>query len=176
MKRVISCLVALALMICAVASVSAEISPSASVGHKIIRVDAIPVGGDSVGQTVPSVNNPVRVDVGSGDTVKLTATPTDGYKFSHWEFGTGEFEIVEGDLNSPVIVIRPTGDDNIRAYAHFVKEDEDVTAPSSKPVHKPSDDTEAPKTGDPVATYAVAGTALIIAAAAVVLLKKRQSA
>lgn len=175
MKKVISCLIAVALMLCAVASVSAEISPDASIVNKYIVVDAIPVGENS-GQTVPSVSDPIKVETNSDETVTLTATPKDGYKFSHWEFITGEFEIVEGDLNTPVIVIRPTGEDNIRAYAHFVSEDEEVTTPTSKPVYTPSDDPESPKTGDAVATYVAGGSVLAIALVAVFVLKKRQAA
>lgn len=175
MKKIVSCLIALVLIVCAVASVSAAISPTATIKDKYLIVDVIPVP-DHAGTANPGVDDPGKVEVSAGETVTLTATPKDGYKFDYWEFSTGEFEIISGDLTSPTIVIKPTGDDNVRAYAHFSPIGEDVTVPSSKPAQKPSKDPEAPKTGDTTPIYAVAGSILVVALAAAVILKKRQTA
>lgn len=179
MKKVISLIVALILMICAVASVSAEISPHPTGPKDYIIVDAIPVPGEA-GNATPGIDNPGKVEVSSGEVVTLTATPSKGYKFSHWEFTFGDFEWVEGDLTSPVIVIRPTGSSNIRAEAHFVKIDEDITTPSSKPVPPLPTDPTSPITGTDntgVVTAAVIGMSITLMAIVVaVVLKKKLDA
>lgn len=179
MKKIISLIVALILMVCAVASVSAEVSPHPTKPDDYIIIDAISVP-DEAGNTTPDINNPGKVQVESGEVVTLTATPSKGYKFSHWEFTFGEFEWVEGDLTTPVIVIRPTGGTNIRAEAHFVKIDEDITTPSSKPVPPLPTDPNSPPTGadsTSVVTAAVIGTSVIVmVVAATVVLKKKFNA
>ncbi len=172
MKKVLSCLVALALVICGLVSVSAEVSPTASIIDKIIIVDTVPCppeGGDST----PSIDNSGKVEVTGDEEVTLTATPKDGYKFDHWEFVFGTYEIVSGDLNSPVLVIRPTGDDNIRANAYFVKDGEEPSEPSTDPVTPPDDGSESPTTGDPLFTFAVAGSVVLLFAVATVVLRKK---
>ncbi len=179
MKKVLSIIFALVLMCCAVASVSAEISPTASIPQNTIIIDAIPVPGEA-GNATPDINNPGRVEINSGEVVTLTATPSKGYKFSHWEFIYGEFEIIEGDLTTPTIVIRPTGSSNIRAEAHFVKIDEPVTAPSSKPVPTLPQDSTSPITGtvsngSETAVLFAMGAVVIMAVATVVVLKKKQA-
>lgn len=180
MKKVLSIIFALVLMCCAVASVSAEISPTASVPKDIIIVDAIPVPGEA-GNATPGINNPGKVEINSGEVVTLTATPSKGYKFSHWEFIFGEFEIIEGDLTTPTIVIRPTGSSNIRAEAHFVKIEEVVTAPSSKPGSTLSPDSTSPITGaanntSDTAVILAMGAMILVSVATVVVLKKKANA
>lgn len=178
MKKALSILFAVLLMCCAVVSVSANPSPTAPLpGDKII-IDAIPVPGEA-GGTTPDINNPGKVEVGSGELVTLTATPSKGYKFSHWEFIFGEFDIIEGDITTPTIVIRPTGTSNIRAEAHFVKEDVNPTAPSSKPTPTLTTDPTAPVTGADTSVLvnsAVIVTFTVMAIAAVVILKKKLNA
>ena len=70
--------------------------------------------------------------VPKGDTTKITAKPGDGYEFSGWKF-EGDFEWVEGDANSAVIVIRPKGD--VKFTATFkgagVKPDGGKTSPTT---------------------------------------------
>ncbi len=180
MKKVISLIFALLLMICAVASVAAEESPTPPVHEDYLIVDAIPVPGEA-GVTTPDIKNPAKVKVGSGEVVTLTATPNDGYKFSHWEFVLGQFEWVEGDLTSPVIVIRPTGSSDVRAEAYFVKEGEDITTPSSKPTPTLPTDDKSPITGTDnttaVTTSAIVGISIVsVAIVAVVILKKKSNA
>lgn len=181
MKRVISILVALLLMCCAVASVSAEMSPTASTAKDQIIIDAIPVP-DIAGNATPDINNPGKVEINSGEVVTLTATPKDGYKFSHWEFAFGEFDIVEGSITTSTIVIKPTGDDDIRAYAHFIKEGEDPTVPSSGTVLPPGTEVTSPTTGEfffannSVVYIACASMALVLFAIVIVLKKEKTNA
>ncbi|MBQ9742197.1 MAG: LPXTG cell wall anchor domain-containing protein [Ruminococcus sp.] len=175
MKKIISCLIAIAMIFCVTLSVSAEISPSASEGNKYIKVDAVPVP-DSAGTATPGIDSPAQVEINSDETVTLTAKPIDGYKFSHWKFITGEFEIIEGDLNSSTIVIKPTGDTNVRAEAYFVPEDEDVTPATTAIITPPDDGNKAPTTGDAATTMAVSASVVLVAIAALVIFKKRQNA
>lgn len=179
MKKVLSIIFALLLMVCTMASVAAQVSPNPPKPGNEIIIDAIPVPGEG-GGTTPDINNPGKVEVGKGEIVTLTATPSKGYKFSHWEFSYGEFEIVEGGLNTPVIVIRPTGGDKVRAEAHFVKEDESVAPPTSTPVKPLPTDPTSPITGADNSS-AVTGTVIAVvvtmmAIGAVVLLKKKLNA
>ncbi len=175
MKKVLSCLLAVALMLCAVVSVSAEISPEASITDKYIIIDTIPVP-DKGGVSTPEVDAPGKVQVDSGEEVTLTATPKDGYKFDHWEFATGDFDIVSGKITDSVLVIKPKGDVNIRVYAHFSPIDAPTTEPTTKPVHDPSDDPNSPTTGDGLMVCAASATVMLAAFAVVVVLKKKQNA
>lgn len=172
MKKVISLLIAVLLMACAVVSVSAEISPTAPIVDDSIVIDAVPVP-DYAGSCTPDVKNPVEYIVGEDGTVTLVASSMEGFKFTHWEFVTGEFDIVSGSLTSSTIVILPKGDDDIRAYAHFAEEDVPVTEPSSKPVVKPDDGTQSPTTGENTTVYFVAAATVLMLAFAVVVLKKK---
>lgn len=176
MKKIVSLLVAVLLTVCAVVSVSAEISPTApTVIKDTITIDAVPVP-DNAGSVTPSIDNPIEYVVGSDGTITLIASSFEGFEFSYWEFVTGEFEIIQGSLTSPTIVIFPKGDVNIRAYAHFkeIGSSQPITQPDSKPAGKPDDGTSAPVTGDitPVVVFAGVLT-LALGVAAVAFLKKR---
>ncbi len=57
----------------------------------------------------------------AGETVTLTATPADGYEFVTWDI-EGIYEITEGSLTSPELVIMPTT--NILAHANFAPTEE----------------------------------------------------
>lgn len=178
MKKALSILFALLLMCCAVVSVSANPSPTAPDPDNKIIIDAIPVPGEA-GNTTPDINNPGKVEINSGEVITLTATPSKGYKFSHWEFIFGEFEIVEGSLTTPTITIKPTGTSNIRAEAHFVKEDVTPTPPATKPVPTLPTDPNSPPTGDNTALIinaAVIASFTAMAIAAVVIFKKKFNA
>lgn len=173
MKKVVSLLIAVLLMACAVVSVSAEVSPTApTIVGSTISIDAVAVP-ENAGTVTPNIDNPVDYVVGSDGTVTLVASSMEGFKFSYWTFITGEFDIIEGSLTSSTIVILPKGDTNIRAYANFAEEGADVTVPDSKPVSKPDDGNKSPTTGEPVAVYAVAGAVVLMLGFAVVALKKK---
>ncbi len=124
MKKVLSVLMAVVMLaaICVV-SVSAEEYPSPSDrDYYVIEVDA-DEGGTANADTST---------VTKGDTTKITAKPGDGYEFAGWEF-SGDFEWVEGDANSAVIVIRPKAD--VKFTAKFkgagVKPDPGKTSPTT---------------------------------------------
>lgn len=174
MKKVISLFVAVLIMACTVFCVSAEISPTASVVDTKISIDAVVVP-DNAGTVTPNIDNPFEYVVGSDGTVTLIASSMEGFKFSHWEFVTGEFDIVEGSLTSSTIVILPKGDANIRAYAHFVEESASLpsTEPESKPPVKPDDGTQSPTTGDVTPAFFVASAVVLMLGFAVVALKKK---
>lgn len=173
MKKTIALLIAVLLMVCGVVSVSAEISPTASVVDNKITIDAIVVP-DNAGTVNPDIKNPIEYIVGSDGTVTLIASTNDGFKFTHWEFITGEFDIIEGSLTTSTIVILPKGDTNIRAYANFVPVDETLpTAPESKPPVTPDDDDKSPTTGDFTPVLFVAGAVVMMLGVAVVALKKK---
>ncbi len=85
-------------------------------------------------------------------TVTLTATPKNGGKFTEWKID-GEYEVVDGSLDSPTITIRPKSD--IKAEAVFVIDGtvapttpSGTTAPTTAP--KPNNGSTSPKTGDPL--------------------------
>lgn len=84
-------------------------------------------------------------------SVTYTAEPAEGHEFTKWDI-KGEYEIISGDINSPVITIKPIGD--IQALACFDGETE--------PVVNPWEEKESPKTGNMVAP------ALIVAVVALV--------
>lgn len=172
MKKVVSLLIAVLVLACSVVCVSAEVSPTATTVTTTITIDAVAVP-DNAGTVTPDIGDPVEYVIGSDGTVTLVASSMEGFKFSHWEFVTGEFEIIEGSLTSSTIVILPKGDANVRAYANFVEEDKDVTEPSSKPASKPDDDDKSPQTGDNTAVYAVMGAVVLMLGFAVVALKKK---
>lgn len=175
MKKVISCLIALALILCGLVSVSAEPSPTASTSERIIIVDAYPnppQGGD----TTPSLDNAGKVEVTGEEEVTVTAKANEGYKFDHWEVKFGNFDFVTGDLNTPVIVIRPTGENNIRLEAIFVKDGETPSEPTTGPTTPPDDGEESPQTGDPFHTFAIAGAGVLLVSVAAVVLRKKFTA
>lgn len=174
MKKTIALLIAVMLMVCGVVSVSAEISPTASVVDTKITIDAIVVP-DNAGTVNPDIKNPIEYIVGSDGTVTLIASTNDGFKFSHWEFITGEFDIVEGSLTSSTIVILPKGDSNIRAEAHFVPEDATIpsTEPDTKVPYEPDDDDKSPPTGDFTPVYFALGAVVMMLGVAVIALKKK---
>lgn len=174
MKKVVSLLIAVLLLACAVVSVSAEVSPTApTIVKDKITIDAVVVP-DNAGTVTPSIDEPFEFEVNSDGTVKLVASSMEGFKFSHWEFITGDFDIIEGSLTSSVIVIQPKGDANVRAEAHFVKADDTtpVTEPDSKPAVTPDDGDKSPTTGDVTPVVVVSAVVLMAALAAVVLKKK----
>ena len=95
-----------------------------------------------------------------GDTSKITAKADEGYEFVGWTF-EGEFEWVEGDANSLVVVIRPKSD--VKFIAEFKGEG-----------GKKDDDHTSPGTGyNMSAAVAVMAVVLTIGAASVVVTGRR---
>ena len=77
----------------------------------IVDTDVI----EGKGTTTPPVDNPVKVEQGSGDTVSITAAPDDGYEFIGWEID-GDYTLPEGgSLSDPNLIIKPTAADYARA-------------------------------------------------------------
>ena len=71
------------------------------------------------GTTVPTVEDPAKVEQGTGDTVTITATPEEGYEFVEWVID-GDYELPGGGkLTDPNLVIKPNSD--IHAHAKFKK-------------------------------------------------------
>lgn len=171
MKKVLSLMVVLALLVCGVVSVSAEISPGATIPEGYIVVDVVPYPGDA-GDADCDEHGYIEVD--SGEQVTITATAKPGYQFSHWEFITGQYTIIDGKLTDPVMVIEPNGDESLLIYAHFVKEGSIVTEPTEKP-SLPSDGGEqSPTTGYSTVAVATSAVVLMAAFAVVVAVKKKQ--
>lgn len=176
MKRLITCLIALALMVCAVVSVSAEVSPTASVVKPPADIiDIHPVVDDTDTDWSP-IEDPVQVIVNDDGTITLISSSKDGYKFSHWDFISGSFEFVEGDYTTPIIVIRPTSTDGIKVNVHFTDDEATITRPTQSTVYPPSDDNTSPVTGDAVAVYGVAFAVVSLAVVALVIAKKKTNA
>ena len=174
MKKVLALLIAVLVMACAVVSVSAEVSPTAPVEDDIISIDAVVVP-EGAGTCTPDIENPFEYVVGSDGKVTLTASSMDGFKFSHWEFITGDFDIVEGSLTSSTIVIVPKpGSSNIRAEANFIEEGaSEPTIPDSQPITPPDDDNKSPVTGDATALYTIGVAVVLMLGFTVVVLKKK---
>lgn len=126
MKKVLSVVLAVFMLTAVLAlSVAAEDHPSVDArDYFVIEINVDTNGG---GNAIVN-NNTVQ----KGKEIKFTANPEDGNEFDHWEI-EGDYEIVEGDLNSPVIVIRPKGD--IKTLAHFKnagpKKDDEKTSPTT---------------------------------------------
>gem|GEM_PF-1991811 len=106
---------------------------------------------------------PGRIKKGSNGTSTLTATEENGGVFQHWTLEC-EYDIVSGDLNSKVLVIRPYTD--VYATAYFAKEGETV-APETP---KKDDTSTSPKTGYPL--FIVFGLMGLALCAGVVATKK----
>ena len=122
MKKVLSVLMAV-LMLTAIfaVAVAAEDYPSPSArDYWVVDVDVDGNGTANVETVTPP----------KGETTKLIAKPGDGSEFTGWTF-EGEFEWVEGDANSLVIVIRPLSD--VKFIAHFkgAKSDGGKTSPTT---------------------------------------------
>ena len=152
MKKVLSVLMAvLMLSVIFAAAVSAEDNPSPEpTKYYVVEVT---VNGNGTATPDPG-------SVPSGDTAKLVAKPDAGSEFTGWTI-EGEYEIVEGDLNSLVLVIRPLGD--VKVVANF------------KDTGTGKDDgKKSPTTGyNTQAVIALMAVVLTVSAAAVVVCGKR---
>ena len=111
MKRIVSIALVVVLVFALAATAAALPSPQGKSYYKI-SVDA-----EGSGDVDASKSKVVK---NSDDTVTLTATDADGF-FTLWMID-GEYTIVDGDLNSPVITILPLSD--IKATASFSQEED----------------------------------------------------
>lgn len=111
MKRFVALTLAVLLAFAVMASAAALDSP----GPK--EYYYISFGSEGSGTTTADVN---RVEKNSDGTVTLTAENDLGY-FTRWIID-GDFELVDGTLEDPVIVIRPKSDIDAKA-SYSVEED-----------------------------------------------------
>lgn len=114
MKKALSVLMAALLLVSvfAVTVFADDDEGNPSPGKETRYTVTVIVDGDKGGTAYPDPGTVIE-----GETTTITAKPDDGYEFGGWTF-EGEFEWVEGDANSPVIVIRPKG--NVTFTAKFV--------------------------------------------------------
>ena len=110
MKRFASIIMVLIMLFALTVTVYAEESPTAAPGY--YRITASTEGSGTINTTTN------KVEKNTDGTVTLTATDDEGY-FTYWII-SGEYKIVEGSLNDPVITIMPSSD--IDAVASFSKE------------------------------------------------------
>lgn len=104
MKKIIAILLASLMMLSMIGVVFADdgefVSPGADDFYNVVAKVKDDKGGSA------TTDKPTVL---VGETATLTAKEDEGFKFIGWTF-TGEFEWVEGDANSKVIVIRPKSD------------------------------------------------------------------
>ncbi|MBR6917547.1 MAG: InlB B-repeat-containing protein [Clostridia bacterium] len=156
MKRIMSVIMA-AFIITALLSVSvcAETKyPSPS--DRDYYVVEVTVDGDEGGTVTVDVPT-----VPKGDTVKISAKPDDGYEFGGWTF-EGDFDWIEGDANSPEIVIRPKSD--VKFIAKFI----------GKGGGKKDTDKESPETGYDNSAAFVVMAALVVSASSVIVAGRKK--
>ena len=153
MKKVLSVLMAV-LMLSAIfaVAVSAETENPSPEPTKYYTITVI-IKGNGTATADPS-------SVEEGGTTKLVANPDPGSKFIGWTI-EGDYEIVEGSLTSPTLVIRPKGDVKVTANFEPTSTGKD-TGPKS------------PTTGyNTQAVIALMAVVLTVSAAVVVVLGKR---
>lgn len=121
MKKIISVALALVMVFALTMSVAAKDSPSAK-GYYSITVSTEPADG-SLGTADTDKAQVDKTATGSDAEVTLTAEETDGF-FTLWII-EGDYEIVDGDLEYPELVIIPKSD--IHAIASFSIEEEFLT-------------------------------------------------
>ncbi len=174
MKKIISIVAVLAILLCGMVTVAAERSPGATAPDGYIFIDVLPYPPET-GSADSSEHGYIQID--SGENITLTATARAGYRFSHWEFVKGDYELLEGSLTDDVIVIEAEGDQSLLVYAHFIKEGEEPTNPTDKPSLPGDDGSQSPVTGDetlvPFIVFSVA--AIFTAFAVVVILRRKQN-
>lgn len=177
MKKVLSVLLALALVFaCALTSFAAN-SPTPD---KYYTVDAeAAVIGTGVAVAAPTVGK-------AGQIVVLTATAAEGYVFDHWELD-GMFEIVEGTIYDPEIKVEIVPDADNKTHgdledradivgdAHFKPVDGEETT-GEQVTAKPDDGSVAPQTGvmDTQAIAIIAFAVIGLMAVAVVYKKRTE--
>lgn len=109
----------------------------------------------------PAITNDVVPD---GDTVRYERDPNSPYEFIGFEI-QGEYELVEGSLTGPYIVVRPLSDLVIVARYKDVPV---TTSPSDTSPH-------GPQTGFSPLWITIAFVALVVCAVAVIFVVKRMA-
>ncbi len=154
MKKILAIILASLMMFSVMATVFAAdefLSPGAKDFYNVVANVKDDKGGTATAE---------KPQVPVGETVTITAKEDDGFEFIGWTF-TGEFEWVEGDANSKVIVVRPLSDVVFTAAFEGEGPDKDT-------------DKDSPVTGyrDTLATTVMA-TVLTLGFAAVVYTGKK---
>ena len=121
MKRLISVVLALILVFALTASFAAKDSPSGK-DYYAITVDYEPADG-SLGTAAADKNQVPKTASGDDGQITLTATEKDGF-FTLWIID-GDYEVVSGDEESPVMTIIPKSD--IHATASFSQDEDYLT-------------------------------------------------
>ena len=125
MKKIVSVFLA-ALILTAVLALPASATDYKSPKDRDYYVVTIVVDG-TTGGTV--TGDPVTVP--KGQTSKIVAKPDPGYEFKGWEI-EGDYVIVEGDLTTATIVIRPGSDITVRAkFSGPAQRDSGSTSPTT---------------------------------------------
>ena len=124
--------------------------------------DYLTVTAETLGDGTATAE-PSKIPVGSNGTSTLTATDGSKGKFVKWVLAC-DYEIVSGDLNSKVLVIRPSTD--VHATAYFTEDGKD----HGDITDKNKDNTTSPKTAD--ATPYVATIVLLAMFGAMFAVKK----
>ena len=172
MKKIIS--IMLAVLLLAAMPVTAFAKTTGDSAERVpfkVEVSASSTGKGAVKATDADgkdINGAVLTD---GDVITLTATPENGSKFAGWVI-SGEYEIVEGDLNSSVLKIKvKSSKDGVSATANFALVETttstETTVPPTTNGSGTSPDTgvsSAVPAGVAVAVLGLAGVACITAA------------
>lgn len=167
MKKILSVALALVMIFALAVSVAAKDSPEPK-SYYIITVAWMPDDG-SFGDAKTDKNKIAVEATGDDALVTLSAEQVEGI-FTHWTID-GEYDVVEGDLQSKKLVIKPSTD--IHAVAAFESSQSPTSAttvPTVKPTSSSSSSSSSPKTGDPL--YIVLGLAVLALGAGFLAVKK----
>lgn len=171
MKRTLSVLIAMLLILCATVPAFAAVSPT---GAKDITVTVVPTEGGGGSYDAITKYDPVN-----GATIQFVPKPNDGYTFDHWVI-EGDYEIISGSLETGDLVIKAYSD--IIATPYYVKSGpttaSEATMVTGATIQQNTEKTS-PKTGSNDMTGVVGvtvGVSLLFAGIIVcTLLKKRKT-
>lgn len=160
MKKTLSILTAVLIIVISSMPVFAAPSPTASKEYKIIVHNN--KGGSGTYTT--------KVDK-DGKHATITAHPKNGYKFDHWTI-KGKYKITSGSLKSKTFRILLGGD--VEATPHFVKigkKSKTTSSTGSTITVSRNYSSTSPKTGDNTMYFAIIISAVAISAFAALGLK-----
>lgn len=106
-----------------------------------------------------------------GDTITLIATDEEGFSFEGWNI-TGDYEIVEGDENSEILVIRPLGDLQIEELGEWDEGNEGEEGEKPEKPGKPNDSETSPPTGNSYIFLTLGGLFILFSGVALFARKK----
>ncbi len=142
----------------------------------VALAEGSPEGNKKYNVTITINGNEEDKIISDGDTITLIATDEDGFIFEGWEI-SGEYEIVEGDENSKILVIRPLGDLQIEELGEWDEgnegEEGEKTEKPEKP-GKPNDSETSPPTGNSYIFLTLGGLFLLFSGVALFARKKAQ--